>query len=175
MTDTPAVNAVLEIGSREQRRRRRHDDAQLDRGEQRFPERHFVAEHQHQAVAPSGAEAAQEVGDAIRAGRQLREGADRLGPVLFDNVQGGTIVAGRDRIEIVERPVEMLLNRPFEPANSCVVAGPVLQKEVAPGEESICGRGWVHRDLHAAGNPRPGTLAQRAGAVPVRARCAQRQ
>ena len=155
MPDTPAVDAVLKVSGCEQRRRGCHDEAKLDRGEQRLPERHFVAEHQQQAVASSCAEVAQEVCDAIRCGRQFREGADRLGSVLFDNVQGGTVVAGRDRIEIVERPVEMLLNRPVEVADGCVVVGPVLQKEIAPGEERIGGPGCVHRSLEGDCNARP--------------------
>ena len=145
MTDASAVDAVLKVSGGEQRRRRCHDDAKLDRGEQRLPERHLVAEHQHQAVAASCAEAAQEVCDAIRCGRQFRERADRLRSILFDNVQGGTIVAGGDGIEVVERPVEVLLSRPFEPADGCVVVGPVLQKEIAAGEERGSGRGCVHR------------------------------
>ncbi len=147
MTDPSAVNPVLKISGCEQRRRGCHDEAKLDRGEQRLPERHFVAEHQEQAVAPSCAAVAQEVGDAIRCGRQFREGADRLGSVLFDNVQGGTVVAVRDSVEIVERPVEMLVNRPFEVADGSVVVGPVLEKEIAPGEERIRGPGYVHRSL----------------------------
>jgi len=140
-----AAAAVLEVSGGEQCRRRYHDDAKLDRGEQRLPERHLVAEHQQQGIAPSGAEVAEEVCDAIRCGRQFREGADRLGSIFFDNVQCGTIVAGGDRIEIVQRPVEVLLNRPFEAADGCVVVGPVLQKEIAPGEECISGGGCVHR------------------------------
>src|SRR5687767_8146663 len=33
------------------------------------------------------------------------------GPSRFDNMQGGMVVAGRDGIEIIERPVETVLNR----------------------------------------------------------------
>jgi hypothetical protein len=73
MTDTSAVYAVLKIGFGKERRRRRDDEAKLDRGEQRLPERHLVAEHQHQAVAASRAEVVQEICDAIRCGREVRE------------------------------------------------------------------------------------------------------
>ena len=158
MTNTSAVDAVLKVGGREQRRRRRHDDAKLDRGEQRFPERHFVAEHQHQAVAPSCAEVAQEVGDAIRCRRQFRERADRLGAVLFDDVQGGTIVAGGDRIEVVERPVEVLLARPLELADGRVVIGPVLQNEIAAGEKRGSGAGVIHREPRGPSNAGPRSI-----------------
>ena len=133
MPDASAIDAVLKISSREQRRRRCHDDAKLDRGEQRLPERHFVAEHQQQAVAASCAEAAQEVCDAIRRRRQFREGPDRLRAVFFDNVQGGTIVAGGDGIEVVERPVEVLLSRP------CVNRGRLCRSRSGASGGS---RGW---------------------------------
>jgi hypothetical protein len=147
MTDTSAVDAVLEISRREQRRCGCHDHAELDRGEQRFPERDLVAEHQHQAVPPSGAQLSQEVCDAIRGGRQFREGADRPGSVLFDDVQGRTIVAGGDGIEVVERPVEPLQGRPFEVPDGGVVVGPVLQDEIAGSEEHGAGTGYVHRPI----------------------------
>ena len=111
VTDTSAVDAVLKVSGCEQRRRRVYDDAELHRGEQRFPERDLVAEHQQQAVASSCAEIVQEVGDAIRAARQFRERANRLRSVLFDDVQRGRSLPAGDRVEVVERPCFTMKSR----------------------------------------------------------------
>jgi hypothetical protein len=67
--------------------------------------------------------------------RMLHERADSLGSVLLDDVKSWTTVGGRDPIEIVERPIEMALSRPFEVADGGVVVGPVLQQKIAPLEE----------------------------------------
>src|SRR4029079_14891513 len=114
VADASAVDAVLQICGRQQRRSRGHDETELDRVEQRFPESDFVTEHQQQAVALPGTKAGQEIGNAIRCDRELREGTDGLSSVLLDEMKGWTGVIGRDDIEVVERPVEMLLSRPFE-------------------------------------------------------------
>jgi len=135
VADVTTINAILEIGGREEGRGGGDDDTELDRGEERFPERDLVAEHQHQAVAPSRAHAAQVVRDTVRCCRQFREGADGLGSVLFDNVQGRTIVAGGDRIEVVERPVEVMECRPAKTVERFVIIGSVLQDEVATLQE----------------------------------------
>jgi hypothetical protein len=170
VTHPSAVDAVLQIGGREQRRRGDHHDAQLDRGQQRFPERHLVEEHQQEAVTLSGTPVVQEVRDAIRRGRELRERADGLRSILVDDVQGGAIVAVGDGVEVVERPVEPHLIRPPEPAHRGLVIGPVLEKEIAAGQERISGpRGghtitlWIVRGSSYSGRSTQATTTIRPG------------
>ena len=92
----------------------------------------FVAEHQQHAVAASCAELAQEVGDLRfeRADSSANE-PDRLVAVLVDDVQRRRLVAARHRIEVVERPVEVVERRPPERPKGRFIVGAMLQAEIA--------------------------------------------
>jgi hypothetical protein len=45
MPDSATIDAVLQVRRGQERTRRADDNAQLDAGKQRFPQRDFVAEH----------------------------------------------------------------------------------------------------------------------------------
>jgi hypothetical protein len=70
-----------------------HHRAELDRGEHGLPQRHFVAEHDQDALAALDALLAQPVGDAVRARRHLGKRQLRLATVFLDDPQRRIVVA----------------------------------------------------------------------------------
>jgi hypothetical protein len=126
-----AIDPVLEIGCGQQAARRADDGTELHRREQRFPQRNFVAEHEQDAVASPHTALAEEVGELIRACRHLRKRPHALSSALIDEMQCGLVVPGRDCVEVVERPVEVVERRPSELPNRRVAVEAVAEQEVA--------------------------------------------
>ncbi len=122
MPDAAAFDAVLEVGRREQGRRRADHGSQLHQGQGDLPERHDVAEHDEDAVAAPHAAFTQEVGDPVRPFAHRGEGQPRVAAVLVDHPQRETIVALREGIEIIKRPIETIELWPAESrVGGCVV------------------------------------------------------
>ena len=88
---------------------RRHDDrADLHHGEHDVPQLALVAEHEQHRVTAPHAEALQPATDPVGAGRHGVE-ADLLArAVLGHDDEGRVVVAAGDRVEPVDRPVELL-------------------------------------------------------------------
>ena len=107
----------------EQCGRRDQHRAELHRGEDRLPQLALVAEHEDQPVAAPHALRAQPVGHLVGPARQLGERPLQLAAVLLDDPQREPRAVGpaRDRVEPVERPVELGQVRPGELALAPVV------------------------------------------------------
>ena len=132
-----ALHAVAQVLGGQQRGGRDQHRAELDRREHRLPQRQLVAEHHQQAVAAPHAEAAQVVGDLRRALRQLAERALQLAAVVADDPQRGGLVVARDRVEVIERPVELAQHGPAELADRGGLVGAQAQQQVARGVEGL--------------------------------------
>ena len=131
VADAAASEAVEQVVARQQRRRRDHHRSQLDRRQHHLPQRHDVAQHQQDAVAPPHALGAQEVGDAVRALGELGERQPLLASVLAHHPQRRPLVALRMHVEPVERPVELVELRPFKAAIGRLVVVAVRHQEFA--------------------------------------------
>ena len=143
MPDLAALDAVDEVFGGQQRGRGDHHRAELDRGEHGLPQRHFVAEHDQDALAALDALLAQPVGDAVRARRHLGEGQPGFAAVFLDDPQRRVVVALGHGIEVVQRPVELLEPGPLEAGVGGRVVAAVLQQEVARREKFIdCTHGF---------------------------------
>ena len=135
VADAAAGKAIGEIVAGEQHGRRHDHGAELHRRQHAFPQRHDIAEHQQDAVAAADAEAAQRIGDAVRALAQLGEGELGLARILVDQPQRRLPIAARHRIEIIERPVEAVELRPAEIAVGGRVILAMAQQKFARREE----------------------------------------
>ncbi len=146
--DVAPVDAVGEVVRAEQGTGRDDHHAELDRGEDDLPQFGDVAQHEQQPVAAPGAEGAQPVGHLVRPGRQLAVG-QRGRAALGDHPQRLLAgVLGRDHVEPVQRPVELVKLRPGELADGRVVVLAVAQQQVSGGAEG--GRRWrrLRHGLH---------------------------
>ena len=150
--DAAAVDPILDVVRRQQRRGRADDRAELDEREHRLPQRDLVAQHEQHAVVSPDALFAKEVGHLVRPDRQAGEGTYLLGPVLVHDVKRLLLVTAGDGVEVVERPVEFLELRPPELANGRVVVGSMEQAEIARVDESLsrsCELGDGHLGIRA--------------------------
>ena len=73
----------------------------------------------------------------FEARRHLGEGKLRLAAVFLDDPQRRVVVALGHRIEVVQRPVELLQLGPLEAGVGRRVIAAVLQQEIARGENSV--------------------------------------
>ncbi len=124
------------VGRAEQRSGGDQHRAELHGGEDRVPQFGLVAQHHHDPVTPAYALVAQPVGHLAGPAGHLGEREPLLGAVLLDDPEGGRVVAGRDHVEPVERPVELAQLGPPELLDRRVVLLAVRQQEVACGLES---------------------------------------
>ena len=141
--DLASRDAVDEVGRLQQRRRRDDHRPELHRGQDDFPQRRHVAEHQQHPVPAPDPEAAQPVGHLPRPGRQLGKGQADVVPVVADDPQRGPVrVLGGDHVEPVERPVELVKLGPGELPPGGFVVVPVAKQQVPRGPEGgrRCGR-----------------------------------
>ena len=151
--DLPAGHPVHQVGRLQQRGRRDDHRAELHRGQDDFPQRHDVAEHQQHPVAPSDAEVAQPRGHLRRPGRQFRVRQRHVGPVVGQDPQRRKVgVLGRDHVEPVQCPVELVEHRPLEGTPRRVVVVPVMKQQVACCPERV--RRRSHAPIVAATSPR---------------------
>jgi hypothetical protein len=122
---------VLEVGGLQQRRGRDDDRAEFHRREHDLPQRDDVAEHQQHVVAAAHPEAAQPVRHLRGPGRHRRVAQRLVGPVVADHAQREPVgMLGRDHVEPVERPVELVKRGPGEPGHGRGVLGPVGDQQV---------------------------------------------
>ena len=133
---------VFQVGRLQQRRRGDDDRAQLHRRQHHLPQRDDVAQHEQHPVAAPHPEPAQPGRDLRRPRRQAPV-ADRLvGPVVADHPQRDPVgMLGRDRVEPVEGPVELVQLRPAELGPGRVVVLAVVQQQVTGRAEG--GEGGV--------------------------------
>ena len=131
----PALHAVLHVLRRQQRGGRDHHGAELHGGQHDLPQRHLVAHHQQDAVPAAHTLRAQEVGGPVGARGHRAEGELALAAVLLDDPQRRGVVAGGQRVEPVEGPVEFVQLRPAEVAVGGGVVGAVRQQELAGAHE----------------------------------------
>ncbi|MCY1350237.1 hypothetical protein D9M69_364650 [compost metagenome] len=130
-----ALDAVAQVVGGQQGGGGDHHGAELEGRQHGFPQRDMVAEHQQDALATAHAQLAQVVGDAVGAFGQLGEAVALLAAVLLDDPQRRCLVAPGQRIEVVQRPVELAQLRPAEVARGGGVVAAVGQQEVAGGQE----------------------------------------
>jgi hypothetical protein len=149
----------LQVGRAEQRRGGDQHGAQLHRGEDGLPQLHLVAEHQQQAVAAGHPEPPQPVGHPVGPRGQLGEGQASLGTVLLDDPQRGRVVALGDRVEPVQRPVELVQLGPLEARVRRGVVRAVCQQEVSGRPETGGALGCRHR--HTLTTAAPGGYLRR--------------
>jgi DNA-binding transcriptional LysR family regulator len=113
-----AADAIGEVGFRQERRRRDHHRAELDRGQHDLPQRCDVAERQENPVAAPDAEGAQPVCRLAGAARHLAERRSALhaGRGFHDPQRRAIAAIGSiaEPIEPVDRPVERDRLRPAE-------------------------------------------------------------
>ncbi len=140
LPDPAAGDTVAQVGGAEQRGGGDDDGAQFHRGERRLPQLGLVAEHDEDPVLGAHALGAQPVGDAIRALGHLREGEGGLGAVLLDDAQGRAVVPGRDGVEPVERPVEVLGPGPGETLVGRRIVLAMCQQEIPRTTERLTRR-----------------------------------
>ncbi|MCY1347415.1 hypothetical protein D9M69_335220 [compost metagenome] len=135
VADPAAVEAVAQVFGGEQGGGGDDHRADLERAQHDLPERHFVAEHQQDALAALHAELAQVVGDAVGAAGQVLEAVALLAALVADDPERRGIVARGHGVEVVQRPVEFLELRPAEVTHGGGVVGAVGQEEVACSQE----------------------------------------
>jgi hypothetical protein len=126
-----ADHPVAGVRATQQRRRRDEHRTELDRCEDRLPQLHLVAEHEDDPVAAAHTLRAEPIGDLVGSAGHLRERDPLLGTVLLDDPQRRPVVALRDHVEPIQRPVERVQPRPLEPLVRLGVVVGVLQQEVA--------------------------------------------
>ena len=130
-----AIQAVAQLVADQQRGGGDHHGAKLHGGQHRFPQRRHVGQHQQNAVAPAHTLGAQPVGELVRPGGQLGVGDLLLSAILRHDPERRAVVAARDRVEVVERPVEHGHGGPAEIPHRASAVGPSLQQQVARGNE----------------------------------------
>ena len=128
----------MQIVAREQAGGGDHDCAELDRCEHRLPQRDLIAEHQQHAIVALHALRAQPVRDLVRACGERRKREAVLFARLLDDPQSNVVVAGRQGVEVIERPIEFAQLRQAEVAAHRSIVGPVGEQEVARLQEIGC-------------------------------------
>ena len=101
-----ARDAVAQIGGPDGRRRRHDDRAELHDGEHEIPQFDLVAEHEDDRVTAPHALLCEPRGDGVGAARHLVVRHLERRAVLLDDDDGCAVVAARDGVEPVDRPVE---------------------------------------------------------------------
>jgi hypothetical protein len=79
----------------------------------------------------------EEIGDLIRTARELGEGHDVITAGIVHHPQCRPLVAGRDPVEVIERPVEMRDGRPVKCPQSLGVRDVLAQQPIAQFDECI--------------------------------------
>src|SRR4029077_4384578 len=102
------LETIPEILALEQRRRRNDHRTEADRGEHRFPESDAVGQHEEQAIATSDSLRGEKRRKRRRAHGHAGEGYRSIAAGIVDHAQRGGVVAGRDDLEVVADPVELL-------------------------------------------------------------------
>ncbi len=153
--DVAAGHPVGQVLRAEQGAGRDDDHAELHRGQDDLPQRRDVAQHQQQPVTPPGAEAAQPVGHLVGARGHLAV-ADPGGrvPVGHDAQRVAVRVLGRDHVEPVQGPVELIQLRPGELGQRGRVVRTVAQQKVPGVAEDLRGGGRVGHEAIVAVGPR---------------------
>jgi hypothetical protein len=129
------------------------DGAQLHRGERGLPRFGLIVEHDDDPVTGANALVTQPVGDAVGARGHLGEGEPGLGAVLLHDPQCDAVVACRNGVEPVQRPIEALGPRPVELLVRRRAVGPVPQQEVPCRPELLSARARVVRHLPSSRTP----------------------
>ncbi len=137
------VDPVLQVGRHQQCRGRDDDSAQLDRGEHHIPQGHVVGHHHQDAVATRDAKTPQEIGDLIRALRHLLERITLVGAVFIDDPQRRIGIVPGQGIEIIQRPVKTIENRPLELTIGGLIIGAVRDEEIPRPQKVICRIHWL--------------------------------
>jgi hypothetical protein len=135
--DSGALDAIGELLGAQQRRRGNDHRPELDRREHRLPQGDDVAEHDEHAIAATDPERGEVIGDARGAFREVAVAEAQIPAVVIDDPQRGVVGAPRERIEVVDRPVEVLESRPREIARRRVGRGRGAQQCVPRGPESV--------------------------------------
>ena len=152
MADAAARETVGKIVASEQYRRRHDHRAELHRRQHGFPQRRHIAEHEQNAVAAAHAERAQEIGDAVGAFAQLREGKLGFAGALVDQPQRRLRIAARHRIEIIQGPIETVELRPAEIAIGGRIIFAMPDQKIARRQEGCCVIGCHLRSPARRGN-----------------------
>ena len=130
-----AIEPVAQFIRGEKRGRRDHHDAELHRRQHGLPQRHDIAEQQQQMIAALHALRAQEVRHLVRTGREGRKGKFCLLVAGIDDPERSAIpavrIAGKFRIEPVQRPVERNRIGPAKPLYGRIVIGAMLEQKGA--------------------------------------------
>jgi len=135
MRDPTALDAVSDVGGREQGARGNHHRAQLGEREDALPELGAVAEHEQGPVTPAYALLMQPAGQCVGPRAQFGERQSCLDVAVIDDPEPGPLIAVGDGVEPVERPSEGIGTRPPKLAIRRLVVGPVSEQEVAGGLE----------------------------------------
>ncbi|MEG8036974.1 hypothetical protein QP157_17145 [Sphingomonas sp. LR61] len=106
MCDGSAVDAVLQVGGVEHRRRRQDHRPELDHREHRLPQLELVAEHDEHVVALPDAVLVQANGQTVGPGGHLRVAEPLFRAIRVDDPERDAVVASSDDVEPVVRPVE---------------------------------------------------------------------
>jgi hypothetical protein len=147
--DVAARYPVGEVGRTEQRAGRDDNHPELHRRQDDLPQRRDVAQHQQQPVAAAGPEFAQPVGNLAGPGGQLAVAEAGGGVAVGHDPQCGPVgVLGRDHIEPVQRPVELLQRGPGELTSGRRVVVAVPQQQVTGGPEGGRRRVWLSHGVH---------------------------
>ena len=124
-----ARDAVAQIGGPDGRRRRHDDRAELHDGEHEIPQFDLVAEHEDDRVTALHALLCEPRGDGVGAARHLVVRHLERRAVLLDDDDGCAVVAARDGVEPVDRPVEAVADiGPRERRHSVVMASAQLEE-----------------------------------------------
>ena len=144
------LDAVGEVGRRQQRRCGTHDGAHLHRGESELPQGCHVGKHHEHAVAAPEADAAKEPGDSIRGVGELDERPPgEVAAVAGHAKRLARVPAGKD-VEVVDRPVELRQLRPSKIGAGLLVVAAMGDQKV-PGPEERLGAG--HRSTEPSKTP----------------------
>jgi hypothetical protein len=130
-----------------QRGRSRHDHrAQLHDRQHRLPQPDLVAQHDHHAIAVIYPGRGQRCGQPIRALGHLGERIRVIGPVFVDDAQRGSSIAFGDRVEPVQRPIELVPHvGPAERLHRGVMGVAVAQQYIAGSAAGFSPGCSVHR------------------------------
>ena len=140
-----ALDAIGQIGTRQQGGGRNDHRTDLDRRQHGLPERDFVAQHQQDAITGTRAAPDQKVGDLRGTTRQFGVAQLGLGARLLDDMQGRCRVVARHRIEVVDCPVEAIKPGPGEGGVGRRMIGAQREQLVAGGKKAAqFGVGFGH-------------------------------
>jgi len=131
-----ALDAVMQVGRRQQSGSRADHRSQLDRRQHDLPEGRHVGQHHEHPVAAVHAAGPQVIGDAVGTLGKLGEAELRLAPFVVHHPERRAVVAAGVNVEVVERPVELLERRPAEAGVGRGVVVAMSDQEITGFQES---------------------------------------